>query len=377
MLAALAVLLAVTSTHVSAQGAAPASGDLRVDLSVPLEGQPAYGAGIVEGVAYVPLRDGRLVAVDLERGGIRWAVEQAVTSPPVGGEGLVFVAGDERLVALRADGVEQWTIPVAGGFAAPLLWQGGWLIAPVASGELLGIRARDGQVIWTARLGTPATARATIDGDRVYVPLRDGRVVALDVSTGESRWERAVGEAPGVVLADGDRLFVGTREKSFSFFYCLSAEDGDPKWRWRTGGAVLGPVVSDGERVYVTALDNVLRAFKRSNGWQEWKQGLPMRPSGPALLVGSVLVVPGVSVELRTYRPRDGSAAGVFQAPTELAAPPRVLPHEIAPLTAVVILTRTSELQVLRPRIEPAIVPLDYPLGVPVPLVAPPAAPAP
>jgi hypothetical protein len=41
-------------------------------------------------------------------------------------------------------------------------------------------------------------------------------------------------------------------------------------------------------------------------------------------------------------------------------------------LSAIVLLTRAGDLQVLRRRIEPAIVPLDYPVGVTVPLEAPP-----
>jgi outer membrane protein assembly factor BamB len=289
----------------------------------------------------------------------------------------VFVAGDEMLTGLGEDGLVRWSLPMPGGFSAPLLWHTGWLAVPASNGDLLGIRARDGHVIWTARLGSRVRARPTIDGDRVFAPLEDGRLAALDLADGRALWERPVGEIPGAVLAIGDRLFVGTREKAFYFLECLAREDGDRKWRWRTGGAVLGPPISDGERVYVTALDNVLRALNLSNGWQQWKQGLPLRPSGGALLIGRLLVVAGVGADVRLYRVENGELAGTFGAPTEVAAPPLVLPHEVEALTGVVILTRDGELQVLRRRIEPAIVPLDYPLGVPVPLIAPPAAPRP
>jgi hypothetical protein len=93
--------------------------------------------------------------------------------------------------------------------------------------------------------------------------------------------------------------------------------------------------------------------------------------------VGSILYVAGVAAELHAYRADTGAAAGTFEAPAELASPPQLVRADVDLLSAVVLLTRAGDLQVLRRRIEPAIVPLDYPLGVPVPLVAPPGPTAP
>ena len=56
----------------------------------------------------------------------------------------------------------------------------------------------------------------------------------------------------------------------------------------------------------------------------------------------------------------------------EFPSPPQLVQADMGLLSAIVLLTRPGDLQVLRRRIEPAIVPLDYPIGVPVPLEAPP-----
>ena len=351
------------------QAAVPESGELSVELRVTLDAAPSAAPGLDTNSAYVALRDGRLVAVDLESGRVRWSQELPTSFAPETGDGLVFVAGGDHLTAVTADGKSAWRLPVAGGFSAPLRWDAGWLIASAASGDVLAIRARDGLVVWTMRLGSPVRARPALAAERVYLSLEDGRVAALNLLTGATEWERTLGGTPGEVLALDERLYVGSRDK---FFYCLATDDGDRKWRWRTGGSVLAAPVVDAERVYYTSLDNVLRAMNRSNGWLAWDVGLPLRPSGGPLLVGRLLFVAGVAAEVRAYRTGDGAEAGAFTAPAELAAPPQVLPGTSDLLAAVVLLTRTGDLQVLRRRVEPAIVPLGTIPGIEVPLEPPP-----
>ena len=378
LLATWSAIAAAQAPQAAAQGprrnVVPESANLQVSVRVNLEAAPAAQAGVDGSIAYVPLRDGRLVSVDLVRGQVRWSVDLATSFAPVTGNGLVFVSGEDVLTALDADAQVRWRRPMPGGFSAPLFWDSGWLIAGAASGAVLCIRATDGQVLWTKDLGSPLGARASIAADRVYLPLHDGRLVALTLLAGEPVWERQLGDTPGPALVLEQRLFVGSKDK---FFYCLSTKNGDRKWRWRTGGHILGAPVIDAERVYFTSLDNVLRALDRNNGSQKWKQGLPLRPSGGPLLVGRVLFVAGVSAEVRAYRVEDGSLAGQFEAPMEVAAPPQLLPEEIPEMTGVLLLTQTGELLVLRRQLEPAVVPLPDLPGVPVPLEAPPVEIAP
>lgn len=349
--------------------------DLSSNVKVALQSAPATQAAIDGSTAYVPLKDGRLVAVDLETGTIRWSLGYATTIPPVAGGGLVYAAGAEVLTAFLPDSSVKWRLPMPGGFSAPPAWAGGWLLVGAASGDVLCLRASDGHVLWTRRVTSPLRAGAAISADRVYLSLEDGRVAAYNLTTGEPIWERKLGGTPGAILALDDRLFVGSRDK---FFYCLKTSDGDQRWRWRTGGAISGLPVVDDKRVYFTSFDNVLRALDRNGGSQRWKTGLPLRPSGGPLIIGESVVVAGVSAEVRLYHVEDGKETGHFEAPTELAAAPQLLPGPVPALSAVLLLTRSGELQLLRRRLEPSLVPLDYPLGAPVPLDAPPpAAPTP
>ncbi len=337
-------------------------------LEVALDAQPAASAAFDPTSAYLPLKGGRLVAVDLRSGQVRWTSELATTLAPSVDAGLVVVAGDEVLSALdAATGRPRWRVPMTGGFSAPPAASGGWVIGSPAGGDVLAIRAADGQVVWTQRLGASVRVRPVVTATGVYVSLEDGRVVALDVTTGTPRWERKLGGKPAELLVLDDRLFVGADDK---FFYSLKTSNGDVRWKRRIGGRPAGAPAVDARRVCYVALDNILWALDRNNGGLKWHEQLPMRPSGGPLVVGDVVVVAGVAAEVHVYRALTGEAAGKSESQADLASAPQLVPAEVPALTAVALVTRGGVFMLLSRRVEPAATALPYPHGTEIPLSA-------
>jgi outer membrane protein assembly factor BamB len=371
----LALLVAGTAGPLSAQGTNEAdalwSGDLHVARRVSLAAAPAAEAALLDRVAFVPLRDGRIQAVHLDTGDSPWTADVPTTLALAAGDGAVFAATDRELVGLGSDGKPRWSVQVPGGFSAPPAWDAGWLIATTKGGEVLAVRSQDGQVLWTANVAAPVVARPAIGHDRVYLSLEDGHVAALDLRTGALAWQQRLGGRPGAPLVMIDRVFVGAADR---WFYCLSTKDGGRKWRWRHGGLITAPAAVDARHVYVTGYNNVLRALDRSGGSQRWMRGLPMRPIGGPLVLHDVVAVAGIGGDVRTFRSSPpGQPAGEFTGTSDLAAPPALVPHPVAELTGVVLLTRSGELQFLRRPLSIKVVPLREIFGVPVPLGAPPA----
>jgi outer membrane protein assembly factor BamB len=345
-------------------------------LKINLDAAPAAAAAIDEGTAYVPLKSGRFVAIDLDRGTIRWAVDLVSTQPAAVSNGLVVVAGDELLTGLDAKtGVARWKVPVTGGFSAPPLADSGWVIAAATGGDVLTLRGTDGRVLWTKALGASVRARPAIAGDAAYFSLDNSHVVSVELLTGKPRWDRALPGRPGDLLVLDDRLFVGGEDK---WFYCLNTKNGDQRWRKRVGGKPAGVPAIDEKRVYYVALDNMLWVLDRGNGVMKWKQALPVRPSGGPIVMGGVVVVSGVAFEIYGYRVDEGEVAGNVILPSDLAAPPQVLPGPTVALASIAMFTREGEFQVLKRPVEPAAIAFPYPLGTEIPLTAlvAPAAPA-
>ena len=351
-----------------ADQAAAGPGELEATLEVALDAQPSAPAAFDEGAAYLPLKGGRLVAIDLGTGAVRWALELATTWAPGVDTGLVVVAADELLTALDArTGRARWHVPVTGGFSAPATVEEGWVLAAAASGDVLAVRAADGHVLWTTNVGAPVRARPVPTPTGVYVSTEDGRVTALDLMTGARRWERRLPGRPGPLLVLDDRLFVGADDK---FFYSLDTDDGDVRWRQRVGGRPAGPPAVDDRRVFYVAFDNILWAFDLGNGGRKWHVPLPIRPSGGPLVVGDAVAVAGVSAEVHAYRAATGEPVSKFESPADLAQPPQLIPAATATLTRIAMVTRTGVFTLLSRRVEPRASPLPYPLGTEVPLSA-------
>ena len=184
----------------------------------------------------LPLQSGVVVAYRAYDGGEAWRVDLRADQPIAVEGDRVFVAAGEAIHALALENAEVlWRAPT-GTLTAPLLAQDGWIIAASAAG-LAAFRSADGVKIWQRETGVQHV-RATIEGDNLYVPLDDGRLLALDLRTGTNRWvhQFRIPNLPGwsapARCLRGARvsrsLFVGAADR---IFYCLKASDGTLDWR--------------------------------------------------------------------------------------------------------------------------------------------------
>jgi outer membrane protein assembly factor BamB len=208
-------------------------------------------------------------------------------------------------------------------------------------------------VIWRRSLGAKLHAAPALAADRVYAPLEDGRVVALNVATGEPQWERKLGGPANDMLALDDRVYVGSDD---NFLYCLEAPKGVVAWRWRTGGDVIGLPVIDEHRVYFVSRDNVLRGLDRHSGSQRWKRALTGRPTRGPVRVGDVLLVSGLSSKVNGFAMGDGNPAGDITVNGELSAPPYALTIDALPQVVVVArdLAKGIQMVAVRRNVEPS-----------------------
>ena len=345
----------------------PETFDLDPTLDVSLDAAPSAPAAIDGKGAYVALSTGKLVAIDMEEGKLRWSYDLVTTVPPGVDGGLVVAAGDEVLTAFDAmSGAARWSVPLPGGAVTSPLVDSGWVLTGSPDGTVMAVRGADGQVLWKKALGATLAARPFIAADAAYFSLSDHRVVSLSLLTGEPRWERTFAGTPGELLVLDDRLFVGAEDK---FFYCLKTSNGKDRWRRRCGGKPSGSPAVDEKLVYYVAFDNILWAIDRNGGSLRWKANLPVRPSGGPLVVGKTVVVAGVAFEVYGYSagPDGGVETGKASYNADLAGPPQLV-GGTSGQPGIAGVTREGNFQILRRRLEPAPIPMPYPLGDEIPL---------
>lgn len=279
--------------------------------------------------AFIP--PGVVGSFNLADGSQLWRVELAPDHPFAVHDGKLIVAAGGAMHALDAGtGAVAWR-QATGTLAAPPLIHQGWVVTS-SGNEVVASRADDGAVVWRQPHGA-LRHMPTIEGDQLFLPLSDGRVLAVVLTTGEARWERKLGDAPSQIAALAGRVYVGSASK---YFYCLDAADGDREWRQRPGAVVIGRPAVDAERVYVATTDNLLRAYDRVSGALKWQAPLPFRPYSGPLLLGTAVIVPGYITELTTLDAASGKAGPALSFGAPLAGPIALQPSDRGPLAAAI-----------------------------------------
>jgi outer membrane protein assembly factor BamB len=220
--------------------------------------------------------------------------------PPVVGYGRVYITNfDGRLFALdAATGRTVWRFTSGRcGWASPAL--ANHLVYETfignhechsnkRDGEIVAFNARTGNVSWLRRIG-PSESSPLVAHGTVYVGDWNGRVWALDASTGRTRWTTELnGAIKGSLALGGRRLFIGTYTGKI---VSLDARTG--RILWTSGGHgsfYSSPAVAYG-RVYIGSLEGGVYAFGATTGHLLWA-----RPTGsyvyasPAVWRGRVLI---------------------------------------------------------------------------------------
>jgi outer membrane protein assembly factor BamB len=285
--------------------------------SIDLPAQPSSSPVAAGDVVALPLQSGEIAAWRLSDRTLAWTATLAAQGPLAAAGDRIVVQTKEGIVALSAStGKPVWNVTVA-PLTAPILARAGWVV--VATGEEVAtFRLADGVKVWGQSFGQ-VEQRPTIEGDRLYVPIVDGRVLAVDLETGILRWTRQLGGSPTEVLALADRVYLGAG----SNFVCLRARDGVESWRWdKIGAPIVGAPAADADNVYMTAMDNLLRAMDRGSGNNRWKADLGHRPEAGPVVIGTTVAVPGRAAGIRGFHTSTGRPAVQLALPDQMVVQP-------------------------------------------------------
>lgn len=302
----------------------------RVALREKEKPAPAFGGGVsIDGDRlYATTGYGTAYALDAATGRQIWRVDLGIPlrAAPTVAEGRVLVMSqDNRLTALNADtGAQDWqvtaTLEPAGilGPGSPAM-DGGTVVVGFSSGELFALRVENGRTVWQDQLARTGRSTAlaalsaivaspVIDRGRVFAIGHGGRMVAIDLASGQRVWERSLGGISTPAVA-GDFLFLVTTDAQV---VALTRGDGRIRWitpltRWKnpkkkTGGvAWFGPVLGGGRLILVSSEGEMI-FLDPATGEVQSQQKLGAPAYLPPVVANMILYVLTDDGKVRAFR---------------------------------------------------------------------------
>jgi outer membrane protein assembly factor BamB len=289
-----------------------------------------YGGGIAfdNGTVYATNGLGYVVALDARNGGITWKVRPGgpLRGSPTLALGAVYVVSqDNQLYSLKqTDGSTNWSVAasleVAGvfGSASPAVGQG-TVVAGFSSGELNAYRYENDRQVWgdtlqRTSISTSVSSISDIDADpvidrgQVFAIGQGGRMVALDITSGQRLWELNIAGISTPWVA-GDWVWVVTSDARL---LCIARSSGHVRWIQKLPRFVKakakkgeidysGPILAGG-RLILTASSGAVISIDPASGAFETQSKAGTGISLPPVVANSTLYVLDDDGRLSAFR---------------------------------------------------------------------------
>lgn len=242
---------------------------------------------------YAASRDGNVSAFNPETGKQLWRTKldtELSAGPGVGGDLVAVVTTDGYLVVLNAgDGRENWRSYVAGESLAVPLVRNELVIVQTVDNRLRAFSAFGGVARWTIEQSTPpltlrGTAAPIPAGTNVVAGFDNGRVVAVNLESGNVEWETLLSPPTGRSdldrLADVDGAMAIVGQDIYAAGYqgriaSIASESGQILWA-REISSYTG-VSADWNNIYTVQDGGEVIALSRRNGAEVWRQDALLR----------------------------------------------------------------------------------------------------
>jgi outer membrane protein assembly factor BamB len=267
------------------------------------------GPAVADGVVFAASHKGEVLAVGLDTGRTVWLTKLKVplSAGPGAGLGMVVVGSSKgAVIALdAATGRQRWRTQVNSELlSAPSISEHVVVMRSV-DGRLHGFDAQSGKELWSVeqqvpRLSLRGTATPTIAKEVAVSGFDNGKVMAVNLMTGDTVWDTALASPHGrteldrlvdidsAVYVIGDNVFAA----GFQGRTAMIALDSGQIW-WAHDMSSYHGLTVDEDNLYVTQSDGTVTALRQRDGSELWHSDKLKRRGLSAPAVTSTAVAVG------------------------------------------------------------------------------------
>lgn len=242
---------------------------------------------------YAASQDGKVHAFNPESGKEIWETDLDIelsAGPGVGGKLVVVAASDGYVIALdAATGEEQWRTDIGAESLARPIVEDEMIAIKTIDGRLHGVSAFEGEVRWSVEQSTPSltirgSSMPVLVGNSVIAGFDNGRLAAVDLTTGDVEWESLLAPPKGRSdldrLSDVDGVIAAVGRDVYAAGYqgrlaSIAAESGQILWA-REISSYVG-VSADWSNVYTVRDGGEIISLTRQDGTESWRDASLLR----------------------------------------------------------------------------------------------------
>ena len=267
--------------------------------------------------------DGEVAAIDRLSGDTRWSVDldKAFTSPPAINATTAFIGTLKgELIAINlTNGKIRWQANLTSSLFAKPAISGNTVVVHVHNDDIMAFNAKTGKVLWhnigtASQLILQGDSAPAIHQKTVYIGLSTGFLEALNLATGQLKWNRPVSLPTGASEVANIIDISGQPAVAAPFIYAVSyqgnvaslnLDDGKPLWQKPLSS--FKPIALTQDKLFVTSFDSKVYALDRDTGKILWVQNkLAYRFLSAPAVIGKYIVVGDYAGYLHFLSIQDG-----------------------------------------------------------------------
>ncbi|MDR2173936.1 MAG: outer membrane protein assembly factor BamB [Burkholderiales bacterium] len=285
-----------------------------------------FAPAIAGNAIYVASRGGQITRLDVETGRALWRISaNSPLSAGPGADATMIAVGTPagEVLAFDTDGNPLWRVKASSEIIAPPTVADGLVVVQTADNRTHGLDGGDGSAKWMVQRNVPPlivrnTQGAVTSRGGLFFGTAGGRLIAIDLASGEVAWDVAVATPKGTTelerIAD-----VTSRPLIEEGHICAAAFQGRIACFEIMQGALLwtrdipsySGIAADDAHLYVSDDKGVVHALEKQTGASIWKNDLLSSrwPSGPQF-IGRDIGVVDIDGYLHVFAAEDGKYLG-------------------------------------------------------------------
>ncbi len=245
--------------------------------------------GVQGEIVYVADHKGLVQARNAIRGDVAWEIKTDFpfsAGPGIGVQNIILGSSHAEVVAFdRVSGTQKWMTQVSSEvMAVPVVAQG-MVFVRTTDGKVIALNESTGALVWSVEQNVPAlsirgTGNPIVIDDMLVAGTANGKLAALQIKDGKLLWETTIAMPSGrseierLVDLDADpverrgAIFIASYQGGTS---SVSQTDGDVIWRNEATSSYSG-LSTDLRYLYISDTHGEVSQLDQRNGAALWKQ---------------------------------------------------------------------------------------------------------